>query len=416
MNPVFFLTRTSFPACLIPAILTFPANAFSDEGAGKKDVGRRISIMAFSTSCPAVGNAGTAAAFAAGSVHLKGLVGAPAAGNHSPAPDDVMPAAAKLLAASEREYFSLGYAEAAKAADSAATMLLSASVPEGDEGKRWEMIERATALAALARLGSGDEGSCNRIISELAVMRPGTVFGPSYPPGFRTAFRDAAGRASRLPVSTVGFRALAGKWEVLVDGVPRGTTPVDVRVPAGRHAVCVAGPGGRIGCRHSDAPARGLSVVIDPFADFSVRDGAVTTVCLPSGNEPGAADLAAAAKALGSPSLLAFHASGNTVIASFIENSGTASWPTAAIRAEKGVSEDEVAMVIKRLLGPAVAASPMNNGGPPSTAASRNWYEQWWFWTPIALGIAATAVGVPLYLHFEEGPQKGSLGAITLSR
>jgi hypothetical protein len=77
-------------------------------------------------------------------------------------------------------------------------------------------------------------------------------------------------------------------------------------------------------------------------------------------------------------------------------------------------SEKNLKMALSDMLAPAVGAEIAVSEQTDVAKETKAWYKQWWFWTAAA-GVAAAAIGIPLYFHLDSGGKGGTLGTATLA-
>jgi len=155
----------------------------------------------------------------------------------SAAADPQLARAREALAKGEELYLSFKFEPAAKMLEQSANAyetLISALT-----GDQLQQLYRALLLEGLSWIESKHKDKALRAFSRLIIIRPDFEPDPSQvSPGARELFRQALSEVRGAGVVTLEVRSEPSGAQVLLDGLPRGSTPIAVgSLPAGRHQV-----------------------------------------------------------------------------------------------------------------------------------------------------------------------------------
>jgi hypothetical protein len=312
------------------------------------------------------------------------------AGRLAPPVDPARPGAAEALVAALRAAMSRFYdhekpAEAAAALERAAQDALGMLSRLLVRGPLWEAARSALLLAATSALLRGDEARARRLC-DLIVLRDPQFEPPprDVPPKVRALYAEERTRLHRVrvPLTFVGPPGV----EVLLDGLPRGRTPLTLEVTPGPHEVQGLEEGVLSPPQRLDVGPAGAKVTLEPFCaaaaqlstrrcrDFLRRTAGAAVIV----------ELAAAATQLRVRVLRGAALLRESVL----------ELPARLGERWLGELADHVtgarsAPPIVERPAPVVVVSPPAKLGTPL-------YKRWWFWTVIGVAVVGAGAGALL--------------------
>jgi hypothetical protein len=148
-----------------------------------------------------------------------------------------------LLTSGENLYMNFEYGPAA-ASLAESSGLFTASLAELEKADV-ELLYRARLLEGLAWLEAGQKNAAKLAFIKLVTIRPEFVPDPAMMPPHATAiFQEALAEVRARGLGGLEVRSDPSGAEVLVDGLARGKTPINVPgLPAGTHGLQVRHPG-----------------------------------------------------------------------------------------------------------------------------------------------------------------------------
>lgn len=151
--------------------------------------------------------------------------------------------AGELLRRGEEYYVNFEYGPAAASLAEAAGLYTMTLAELKDE--ELARLYRARLIEGLAWLEAGQPLAGRLAFTKLATIRPDFEPDPSLmPPHARSAYQQAVGEVMALGTGAVEVRCEPDGATVLVDGVPRGQTPLTIAgLPQGTHGLKVFRPG-----------------------------------------------------------------------------------------------------------------------------------------------------------------------------
>jgi hypothetical protein len=142
----------------------------------------------------------------------------------------------EALSKARAAYSAFRFAEAARMFDHAAVLIEEAGVPPEELAS----LRAARIEGAMAGVAASQEAAARASCRRLMELEPKAVLDRvRVPPKVVALCEEERAAGARVPSRPVSITSAPPLAEVLIDGVPRGTTPLALQLPEGRHFLIV---------------------------------------------------------------------------------------------------------------------------------------------------------------------------------